>query len=140
MTLFLSPYKSRTKWHHRELFKSFFLKNTLSDFKCQGTFCALPPRPIQLRLLVLFHFVWVKDDRRRSGNALAPIQVFNAVLSPPFSAPRNSVTLGGETICGFPLQRSLFAPCHPFKEHRTTHFLGTDKSSGKLSCLFHHAV
>jgi len=35
-------------------------------------------------------FVWVKDDRRRSGNGLAPIQVFNAVLSPPFSAPRNS--------------------------------------------------
>ena len=31
-----------------------------------------------------------KDDRRRSGNGLAPIQVFNAVLSPPFSAPRYS--------------------------------------------------
>ena len=40
--------------------------------------------------MVLFHFVWVKDYWRRSGNGLAPIQVFNAVLSPPFSAPRNS--------------------------------------------------
>jgi hypothetical protein len=34
--------------------------------------------------------VWIKDDRRRSGNSLAPIQVFNAVLSPPFSAAKNS--------------------------------------------------
>lgn len=34
--------------------------------------------------------MWIKDDWRRSGNGLAPIQVFNAVLSPPFSAPRNS--------------------------------------------------
>jgi hypothetical protein len=39
---------------------------------------------------VLFHFVWIKDDLRRSGNSLAPIQVFNAVLSPPFSAAKNS--------------------------------------------------
>jgi hypothetical protein len=34
--------------------------------------------------------VWIKDDRRRSGNSLAPIQVFNAVLSPPFSAAKYS--------------------------------------------------
>jgi hypothetical protein len=42
-------------------------------------------------LLVLFHFVWVKDYWRRSGNGLAPIQVFNAVLSPTFAAAQNSL-------------------------------------------------
>jgi hypothetical protein len=34
--------------------------------------------------------VWVKNYWRRSRNGLAPIQVFNAVLSPPFSAAKNS--------------------------------------------------
>jgi len=40
--------------------------------------------------MVLSHFVHIKEDRRRSGNSLAPIQVFNAVLSSPFSAAKYS--------------------------------------------------
>jgi hypothetical protein len=36
--------------------------------------------------MVLFHFMWARRETR-PGNGLAPVQVFNAVPSPPFSAP-----------------------------------------------------
>jgi len=58
----------------------------------------------------LFHFVWAAS--KKSGNGLAPVQVFHAVPSPPFSAPAELAGLGPGHLkarCVFPSEENLLA-------------------------------